>query len=259
MEKFRIPPLPIYNTNQYVNFSPIRPEDLEVGQIYISEKLGFIIYFTYSNNYGKEFGYVVWTINGEYVSKNSSANDIYSIVTFLNSNDFHLLQEEIEAENPYSDTRVLLTPNGVKKIDESRIYRQVIENTLRRLISEGYGVDGNEDIDPFEEYQNDYPNDNFNVTEMTQFDLAKWCDNVGDFLYIYKGLRGWSIMSANTDEIVNSIVGDLFNCKKIEPTHEMDSLLSRRTRDFMNSYICVFKIIGTPDGDYYVIYMQDKM
>lgn len=115
-----------------------------------------------------------------------------------------------------------------------------------------------EDLTPFEEYQEGYPNDDFDVSDMSADQLARWCESVGDFLYIYKGLRGWSIMVANTDEIVFDIALDLHNCERIEPTHEVDYLFASRQNEFENDYICVFKVIGTKDGDYYVIYQQEK-
>lgn len=115
-----------------------------------------------------------------------------------------------------------------------------------------------EELTPFEEYQQDYPNGDFDVSDMTPQQLAKWCQNVGDFLYVYNGLRGWAIMAANTDSIVYDIISDLYNCERIEPTHEVDYLFSSREREFENDYVCIFKVIGTKDGDYYVVYQEDK-
>ena len=93
---------------------------------------------------------------------------------------------------------------------------------------------------------------------MTPEQLAKWCQNVGDFLYVYEGLRGLQIMAANVDNIVSDIVDDLYNCQRIEPTHEVDYLFYSREREFVNDYVCIFKIIGTKDGDYYIVYQEDK-
>lgn len=146
----------------------------------------------------------------------------------------------------------------IKNFDNNK-YRLVFENVIRRLINEGfYDNEEYNDIDPFEEYEKGYPNSDFDVSDMTKTDLAKWCDTVGDFLYIYNGLRGWSVMNANSSEIINEIVGDVYNCSHIEPTHEMDYLLYRYEREFQYSYVCVFKIYNTKDGDYYIIYQQDK-
>lgn len=143
-----------------------------------------------------------------------------------------------------------------------RIIR-LTEDDLHRIIKESVNnilKENHEDyeLSNFEEYEHGYPNDGFDVSNMTSDDLAEWCSKVGDFLYIYKGLRGWSIMAANTDEIVRDIVGDLYHCSRIEPTHEMDYLFRSREREFDAFYVCVFKVIGTKDGDYYVVYQREK-
>lgn len=142
-------------------------------------------------------------------------------------------------------------------IDED-FYQDVLENVVRRLLEKKEYYDEEEELDPFEEYQQDYPNGDFDVSDMTPEELAKWCENVGDFLYVYNGLRGLSIMAANTDSIISDIVSDLYNCNGIEPTHEVDYLFSSREREFENDYVCIFKVIGTKDGDYYIVYQQDK-
>lgn len=140
-----------------------------------------------------------------------------------------------------------------------------MENTVKRILKEGilddfdtYTDEDEEELEPFEEYEKGYPNGDFDVSDMTPDKLAKWCQNVGDFLYVYEGLRGLSIMCANVDNIVASIVSDLYNCRSIEPTHEVDYLFYSREREFIYDYVCIFKVIGTPDGDYYVVYQEDK-
>ncbi len=137
-------------------------------------------------------------------------------------------------------------------------YQDILENLVRTLLKENNNYEDDEELDPFEEYQQDYPNGDFDVSDMTPQQLAKWCQNVGDFLYVYNGLRGWAIMAANTDSIVYDIISDLYNCERIEPTHEVDYLFSSREREFENDYVCIFKVIGTKDGDYYVVYQEDK-
>lgn len=144
----------------------------------------------------------------------------------------------------------------VKKLN-NKLYGEVMENVIKRLVREGF-YDEDDEMDPFEEYEQNYPNGDFDVSDMTADDLAKWGKNVGDFLFIYKGIRGWSIMNANTDSIIYDIVSDLYNCSHIEPTHEMDYLLYSRQREFRDFYVCVFKVIGTKDGDYYIIYEESK-
>lgn len=142
---------------------------------------------------------------------------------------------------------------------------RLMENTVKRILKEGvlndidaYNDEDEQEINPFEEYEKDYPNNDFDVSGMTPEKLAEWCQNTGDFLYVYEGLRGLSIMAANTDSIVSSIVSDLYNCRGIEPTHEVDYLFYKRQHEFINNYVCIFKVIGTPDGDYYVVYQEDK-
>ena len=131
---------------------------------------------------------------------------------------------------------------------------EIIINTIKAVIREKI-----ENMTPFEEYQQNYPNDDFDVSGMSQYDLGDWCENNGDFLYIYDGLKGLSIMSANTDDVIDDIVSDLYNCNGIEATHEVDYLFGgRKERYFDNYYICIFKLKGTKDGDYYVVYTQDK-
>ena len=124
---------------------------------------------------------------------------------------------------------------------ESNFFTKLMENSIRRILKEGilndidtYN-DEEQELDPFEEYEKDYPNGDFDVSNMTPEKLAKWCQNVGDFLYVYKGLRGLSIMCANTNSIVASIVSDLYNCRGIEPTHEVDYLFYSRKRGTANS------------------------
>lgn len=138
-----------------------------------------------------------------------------------------------------------------------KMYSHIIENVIKRLIAEGVYYD--EDIDPFEEYQKDYPNADFDVSDMTPERLAKWCSRVGDFLYIYRGMRGLSIMVANSDEIVRTIVDDLYNCLSIEPTHEVDYLFYLREHEFINDYVCVFKVNCADENNYYVVYQEDKL
>ena len=144
---------------------------------------------------------------------------------------------------------------------EDDFYGKIVESVIRKIIKESLSEDNKEqeeDLTPFEEYQQDYPNDSFDVSNTTPEELAKWCNEVGDFLYIYRGLKGLSIMVANVDEIVHDIVNDLYSCNRIEPTHEVDYLFYSREREFIDQYVCVFKVIGTKDGDYYVVYQEDK-
>lgn len=131
--------------------------------------------------------------------------------------------------------------------------RNIIEESVNMILKEN----DEEELSGFEAYEQDYPNDEFDVSDMTPEELAEWCANVGDFLYIYKGVFGTKICAANTEAIIHDIVNDLYNCNRIEPTHEVDYLFSlSREHEFENAHVCIFKVIGTKDGDYYVVYQQ---
>ena len=259
----KIPELPIYNTEKYTNFNPISPDDIKQGQIYTNDEL--FIYVTYLSN-NKTANYVPWNGDGEYVGIDMSSSDnIYAIVTFLNNNNFRPLDYDLEVVDPYNtDRRLLLTPNGIKKIEsanESVVkakLAKVINGQVRRILKENIDGEHSGDIDYFEEYEQDYPNDDFDVSNMTPESLARWCDRIGDFLYIYNGLKGLQIMVANDDDIVSDIINDLHNCEGIEPTHEVDDLLRWKEKYFIDDYVCVFKIKGTHDGDYYIVYQENK-
>ena len=263
----KIPELPIYNTERYTNFSPISPDDIRPGHIYTNDSL-FLYVSHFSFN--KTAGYSVWDKDGEYISTDIfTSYNIYAIVTYLNNNNFRPLDYDFEVVDPYNiEKRLLLTPHGIKDVNnvEENFIRgkicKLIEKNVRQLLKEhvngDFGTNDNEDLSPFEEYKQDYPNDDFDVSNMTAEKLAKWCQNAGDFLYIYKGLRGLSIKVANTNNIVSDIVNDLYNCDGIEPTHEVDYLFTFREGEFENNYVCIFKIFGTKDGDYYIVYQTDK-
>ena len=196
--------------------------------------------------------------------KGSDGGRFAAVATFLNNGNWEFTDEEIKVIKPYNTDEIITLNKQKNKIYE--LYQQVIENTVKRILKEGIlddfdtytDEDEKEELEPFEEYEKDYPNGDFDVSDMTPDKLAKWCQNVGDFLYVYKGLRGLSIMCANVDNIVASIVSDLYNCRSIEPTHEVDYLFYSREREFIYDYVCIFKVIGTPDGDYYVVYQEDK-
>lgn len=134
--------------------------------------------------------------------------------------------------------------------------RFLIERVTSKLLREF-----EEELDPREEYEQDYPNGGFVASEMDNYDLAKWCRNYGDFLYIYDSpFTGIKTSAANTDAIVAEIVTDLYNCQGITPTHEVDYLLNDRKVNFANDYIAVYKLNGVKgeNGDYYVVYEQPK-
>lgn len=137
-------------------------------------------------------------------------------------------------------------------------YKNIIENCVRRIIGEGIYDDNeyDEDPTPFDEYAQDYPNDNFNVDNMDQDELAEWCLK-NDFLYIFNPFGSWRVSCANTSEIQEDIASDIRNCSYIEKTHEMDWLIENKRNLFgYRAHIAVFKLHNTKDGDYYVIYEE---
>lgn len=255
MEKIKIPSLPLYNTQDYINYSPIQPNSLKAGQTFINKINGNIMYIPYTNR--NDINCIFFDKNGDYIGQDGEMRN--AVATFLNNNEWDLTNQEITVINPYNiEQKITLN----KQNESLKKYGEVMENVIRRLVKEGLYDDYEEDeeeLEPFEEYEKDYPNGDFNVSNMTPEQLAKWCRSIGDFLYVYRGLRGLSIMCANTNSIVYSIVSDLYNCSGIEPTHEVDYLFTSREREFIHDYVCIFKIKGTPDGDYYLVYQQDKM
>ena len=132
-------------------------------------------------------------------------------------------------------------------------YKNIIENCVRRLITEEM-YDDNEEMTPFEKYAQDYPDENFNVENMDRDELAEWCLN-NDFLYIFNPFGRWRISGANSSEIQEDIANDIRNCAYIEKTHEMDWLIENKKNLFgYRAHIAVFKLHNTKDGDYYVIH-----
>ena len=134
-------------------------------------------------------------------------------------------------------------------------YKNIIENCVRRLITEGM-YDDDEEMTPFEKYAQDYPDENFNVENMDRDELAEWCLN-NDFLYIFNPFGRWRISGANSSEIQEDIANDIKNCAYIEKTHEMDWLINDKENLFgYRAYIGVYKFHNTKDGDHYVIYEE---
>lgn len=149
-----------------------------------------------------------------------------------------------------------------KTLNEQDIHK-IKKTVISRLIKEGYVYDGEDDdyqeMDPVEEYEKGYPNGGFDPKSVDETELLNFCKNIGDFLYIIKDpFRGWRISAANSEPIQQEIMTDILNCAYVEPSHEMDYLITQREREFMYDYVCVMKIHGTPDGDYYVVYQKRK-
>lgn len=157
----KIPELPIYNTERYTNFSPISPDDIRPGDIYTNDLL-FLYVSHFSFN--KTAGYSVWDKKGEYVASDMfSSDNIYAIVTYLNNNNFRPLDYDLEVIDPFNtDRRLLLTPNGIKKVNNveekyirkkvSKLVEKVVRQALKENINGDFGTNDNivekMDIDP---------------------------------------------------------------------------------------------------------------
>lgn len=140
-------------------------------------------------------------------------------------------------------------------------FKQIQENCIKRLIKEGYEFNEDEteddELTPFERYEQDYPNEGFNVEDMTKDELSEWCLSSGDFLYIYNPFGKWRISNANSTEIQEEIANDIRGCAYVEKTHKMDWIIENHfDRMFGNDYVAVFLLHNTKDGDYYVIYTE---
>lgn len=170
----KIPELPIYNTERYTNFSPISPDDIRPGDIYTNDSL-FLYVSHFSFN--KTAGYSVWDKEGEYVGTEMySSQNIYAIVTYLNNNNFRPLDYDLEVVDPYNtDRRLLLTPNGIKKVNNvnesrKRLNENFNSNELRNWFKLHGGV-----MKTFE--KDGYPN--MNVKQDALSDV-----NDNDILYL---------------------------------------------------------------------------
>lgn len=140
-------------------------------------------------------------------------------------------------------------------------FKNITENIIKRLVNEGYfnNEDMDEEMSAFEEYEKDYPNSDFKPQNIDINELIDFCQNYGDYLYIINGFRGWSVSTANSEEIQKEILSDLYKCSYVQATHEKDYLLYRREDWFEGVYVAVMKVVGVPgQEDYYIIYMKDK-
>lgn len=232
--------------------------------------------------------YIVATIGddkfvyiNDYLSKNIDTKSKMTINTqqFIDLANKMFVKDETMTEAQHhrfnvikeSMMRMLSTQYSADFLKES-INTYIIEDACYHLMSEegleDYGYedddwdDEEEETDPVEEYEKDYPNSDFNPSAITQSDLAKWCQNVGDFLFICKfPIGGLRVSAANSDGIQAEIVNDVYNCSGIEPTHEVDYMLNPRKIDFEGSYVSVIKLKNAPSengGDYYIIYETPK-
>lgn len=144
----KIPELPIYNTERYTNFSPISPDDIRPGDIYTNDSL-FLYVSHFSFN--KTAGYSVWDKEGEYVGTDMfSSDNIYAIVTYLNNNNFRPLDYDLEVIDPFNtDRRLLLTPNGIKKVNnvEEKYIRKKVSKLVEKVVRQALKENVNGDFD----------------------------------------------------------------------------------------------------------------
>lgn len=143
------------------------------------------------------------------------------------------------------------------KLNKSDI-NEVISKVITRLINESYEANEEEELTPFERYQYNYPHESFDA-EPTKGNLIDWCKNYGDFLYIYKNIRGkYKIMNANTEHIKKAIYEDILNCLSVHRTHEMDYLLDEKQINFDKNFVSVLKLeFHNSEDNYYIIYQKE--
>lgn len=138
-------------------------------------------------------------------------------------------------------------------MEKDRINR-IVESVFKKYIKENSDnwEDTTDDIDPYEEYENDYHNTDFAPNEITNSEVMQFCaDN--DFFYISDGVfGGLKLRVCNTNnETREFIINDINNCDLI-PTHKYDNLIYNKL-DFRNNYVVVFEVIGSSEN-YAIVY-----
>ena len=160
-------------------------------------------------------------------------------------------------------------------MDRNKV-RSIVESVYHKVMNEGVfedthdsdyeGFDDDDDefedeeeMSSLEEYENDYPNSRFNPDEIGEDELIEFCSN-NDFFFVYDNpLMGKRLSVANSDEVREDIIDDITSCRRIERTHEVDGYFKYRHEEWFDDfYVVVFKLYGTKDGDYHVVYMEDK-
>jgi hypothetical protein len=173
--------------------------------------------------------------------------------------------------NPFKEyDTVLLLNNKLKHELTAESIRNTVSSTIKRYLNEEEGdeyvVDAKDDIydsdegdeedDAFEAYKNDYKGENFDPNSISEDELADFCEN-NDFLYLYRPFGRWKISVANSSEIADDIINDIYSCAYFEPTHDMDIYIENKEDLFKNSnHVVVFRLNHTKDGDYYIIYQD---
>lgn len=279
-------PQNIANVEQVMKFKGRRPKSIRarINQIYkiikaygIDNKLYTDDHWQAKDDYSKaieslgcEFNY--WCENGGYCDYDNDdhmpRSKKYEVeITFEDGMTIGGYMKFMAAgtiENPFKryDTCIVLDPSVKHELTTESIQNTVaktIKNYLNEEEGDEYVIDDmgdDEEIDDFERYQQDYSDDGFDPNDITEDELSQYClDN--DFLYIYNSFGRWKIHNANASEIQEDIVNDINSCAYVEPTHEMDSYIEYRDDLFASSnHIVVFKLKGTKDGDYYIIWQD---
>ena len=160
------------------------------------------------------------------------------------------------------------------KIDEG-LYNRLIEDACHSILNE-YGDDEDygyedfdeeeeEEIDPFEEYQQDYPNGDFNPSEMDVDDLAHWC-NTHSFGYVIPNIFSGQLQFRWADEkrLNCEMAYRIYNSKGIQPTHDVDLYIERPLQnEFDEDYVAVYSVDGFigDEGEpvrCYIVYQRPK-
>lgn len=264
----------ISNVEQVMKFKGRKPKSVKarINQIYqlinaygINSKLYSDDYWAAKDDYRKAIEslgakFYCWCDNGGYTDYDSSDNmprsKKYNIeITFedgMKINGYMKFMAAGTIEDPFKryDTCIVLEPTSRHELTSEGI-NNVVSKTIKHYLKED-----EDEIGGFGRYENDYKDDNFSPSDMPNDMLADYCLN-NDFLYIYKTLRGWKVLNANSSEIQKDIVKDIYSCAYIEPTHEMDIFLESDSDLFNNNeHVTVFKLNGTKDGDYYIVYQE---
>lgn len=146
---------------------------------------------------------------------------------------------------------VLLLNNKLKHELTAESIHNTVSSTIKRYLNE----EDKED-DALERYKNDYKGENFDPNSISEEELADFCDN-NEFLYLYRPFGRWKISAANSSEIADDIINDIYSCAYFEPTHDMDIYIENKENLFKNSnHVVVFRLNHTKDGDYYIIYQD---
>lgn len=133
---------------------------------------------------------------------------------------------------------------------------KIITETVNRFLANESNYDGEENN--FEEYEQDYPNSEFNPDEIGYSELIDFVRSGTDFLYIING----NVACCNSNDIRAEILDELEGYPQIERTHKRDTTLWLKHRDIWDySYVAIFKVKVSDNpysGTYYIVYEEEK-